>query len=143
MIERTIRAGIPSDPPSMKRLFHTLLAWKARFMLEQPLLAKKATGIAGEPAVRSDDPMARHNNSDRIRAVRGAHRPTCAVFTDVAGELAVADCGSRWNGRKRSPDSTLEWRAASGSFDARENVDAAGKIGIEGLREGTRCWTSG
>jgi hypothetical protein len=78
---------------------------KARFMLEQPLLAKKATGIAGEPAVRSDDPMTRHNNGDRIRAVRGAHRPTCSVFTEVAGELAVADCGPRWNGHKRPPNS--------------------------------------
>ena len=103
---------------------------EARFMLEQPFLAKKTTGIAGERAVRSDDPMTRHNNGDRIRAVRGAHRPTCSVFTEVAGELAVADCGSRWNGPKRPPDSTLEWRAASRNLDAREDVHAAGKIGI-------------
>ena len=96
-------------------------------MFEQPLLAKKATGIAGEPAVRSDDPMTRHNNGDRIRAVRGAHRPTCSIFTEVAGELAVADCGSRWNGPKRPPDSTLEWRAASRNLDAREYVD--GRMG--------------
>ena len=108
-------------------------------MFEQPFLAKKATGIAGEPAVRSDDPMARHHNGDRIRAVCGAHRPTCSVFTQVAGELTVADCVSRWNSRKRPPDSTLEWRAASRNLDAREDVDAAGKIGIEGLGEGKRC----
>ena len=112
-------------------------------MFEQPLLAKKATGIAGEPAVRSDDPMTRHNNGDRIRAVCGAHRPTCSVFTEVAGELAVADCGSRWNGPKRPPDFTLDWRAASRNLDAREDVDAAGKIGIEGFREGKRGWASG
>ena len=54
-------------------------------MFEQQLLAKKATGIAGEPAVRSDDPMTRHNNGDRIRAVRGADRPTCSGFTEGTG----------------------------------------------------------
>ena len=53
----------------MKPFFHTLRHRKARFMFEQPLLAKKATGIAREPAVRSDDPMTRHNNGDRGRGL--------------------------------------------------------------------------
>ena len=44
------------------------------FVLQQPLLALHAAGIAGQRALRTDHPVAGHHDADRIRTVGHADR---------------------------------------------------------------------
>ena len=66
-------------------------------MVEQPLLAEKATGVAGKRAVRADDAMTRHNNGNGIRPIGGAYRAACFDVAKVCGELPIGDRGASGN----------------------------------------------
>src|SRR5262245_54572074 len=54
-------------------------------VVEQPRLALDATAESGEVAVGADHPVARHDDRQRVAAVRGA---------DGSGEVAVAEPAS-------------------------------------------------
>jgi hypothetical protein len=67
-------------------------------MIEQPLLALKATGIATERAIHSDNTMTRHNDRNGICPGRGTYRATCSGVTKVRSKFTVADRGAGRNG---------------------------------------------
>ena len=71
---------------------------EAAFVLEQPLLARQAAGIAGEPAVRADDAMTRHDDADGIRPIGRSDGTAGPGGAEVCGELLA-----RGHGRSGDP----------------------------------------
>src|SRR5688572_23022404 len=73
------------------------------FELEQLSLDVEAAAEPGQRAVATDHAMARHDNRQRIRAVREPDGPRCQRMSDAAGELAVRDRLAVWDLDQRPP----------------------------------------
>src|SRR5688572_13154225 len=63
-----------------------------------------AAAESGQRSVRSDHPVARHDDRDRVGAVRHPHGPHRLRIVDPLRELQVADRLSIWNARQLLPD---------------------------------------
>jgi hypothetical protein len=66
-------------------------------VVEQPALARDATAVARERAVRTDDAMAWYHDSDRIGAVRTTNGSARPRVPKLRGELSVARCDAGSN----------------------------------------------
>src|SRR5678816_43137 len=79
---KTIHASIPITvllaPPGIRaneRTSSEQAGADDAFMLEQPLLTVEAAAIPRQPAVRTDDSVARNDNGDGIRAIGSPDGP--------------------------------------------------------------------
>ena len=90
-------------------------------------LRLKAAGKTGELATRSDHPVARRDDRDRIAPVRRpdrAHRLGCA---DLAGNLRIGPRFAERNGEQRSPNLFLEFGPGEIELEV-ERLPPAGEI---------------
>src|SRR6266404_7238844 len=90
-------------------------------MREQPLLALQAAAVAGQRAVRTDDPMARNQDGNGIAAVREPHRPRCIRIADALRQLTVAPGCPVRNFSERTPYALLEL----GSLQVQRQIEVA------------------
>src|SRR3954451_5800596 len=79
--------------------------------VEQVPLAVQPAAVAGEAAVRADDPVAGHDDRDRVAAVGGADRPRPVRAPDLPGDLAVAARLAVRDRGQRLPHAAQERRA--------------------------------
>src|SRR5207249_1821073 len=86
-------------------------------MLEQPAFAFDAAAEAGEVTVRTDHPMAGHDDRDRIFAVGGAHRPGLSRTPETFRKLTVTGRCAVGDGAKEIPDAAFELRARRVQWD--------------------------
>ena len=85
-----------------------LLRQDRPFVREQPALARDAAAVAGELSVRADDAVARHDDRDGIRAVRGRDGADGGRPADRARELRVRPASCR-RGCCRRARQTFSW----------------------------------
>src|SRR5690349_21493231 len=98
-----------------------------RLVLEQPALARQAAAVAGQRAVRADHAMARHDDADRVAAVRQADGARTVRAADALGQLAVALGRAIRNVEQRAPHALLEFGADRVERD-REAAQLAGEV---------------
>src|SRR3954471_23278267 len=91
-------AGRPRWPPGEPAL-----------VLEQRLLERQATCVAGQAAIGADHPVARDEDADRVATVRAADGARRAV--DRAGGLPVRDGLAVRDLLQARPNAALERRA--------------------------------
>ena len=77
-------------------------------MVEQPALALHTEAVVADVAARPDDAMARDDETDRVRRVRGSDGTRRARRADACGELAVTDGLAGPNFAQRLPHELLE-----------------------------------
>src|SRR5690606_29619768 len=105
-----------------------------RLEREQGALALEPAGIAREAAVGAHDPVARHDDADRILAGGGADGARARAAARAARELAVADGLAVAHAGDRAPDRALE-RRAPGRERQLEARACPGEV-LRELREG-------
>ena len=89
---RMVRSRSVADRwPVPLRELEQRLARVPRFERQQRALAVEAAGVAGQRAAAADDPMARHDDRQRIAAGRSTRRAHRRRTSAPARELAVAD----------------------------------------------------
>jgi nudix-type nucleoside diphosphatase (YffH/AdpP family) len=71
----------------------------------------QAPGKSRQLPRRTNHPMARRDNRNRVLAIRRAHRPDRTRVADLLGDLAVATGLAERNGQQRCPDLFLKLRA--------------------------------
>src|SRR5215207_7645601 len=80
--------------------------------VEQRLLALEPARIAGQRSVRPDDAVARHDDRDRVGAVRGADRARDhGLVAQAPGDVAIARGLAVRDALQLGPDLLLELRA--------------------------------
>src|SRR5262249_23229327 len=87
--------------------------------------------IAAEAAVGPDHAMARHDDRDRVRAVRRADRADGARLADHACDLAVRDRPPERDATERRPHLPLECGPSRVERDVGERRAVAGEVGAE------------
>ncbi len=97
------------------------------FVVEQPALARKAAAITGQRTVAADDAMTRHDNGDRVGAVREADGARRGRLAESGRERAVARGGSGGDLPQSGPDGILERRAGG---TGRKRVDGS-EVAVE------------
>jgi len=102
-------------------------------MVEQPLFAAETAAIAGKCAVRSDDAMARHDNRDRVGAVRQPYGATRRGPAEPLSQLAITGRLARPDRAQGSPNLSLKLGPTSSHGDFIEVPDCTGEIGVEGI----------
>src|SRR5262245_50882664 len=100
-------------------------------VLEQPALALETAAEAGERSVGADHAMTRHDDADRIRAVRVPDGADGVGATNAFRELRVGERRADWNRPQRSPHATLKLRAAGFRRQRIQCVELAGDIRFE------------
>jgi hypothetical protein len=112
-------------------------------MRQEPTLALNATAVAGEPAVRPDDPMAWDNDADRVGAVGETDRANGCGMADSPGELPIGAGLAARDFAERPPHAELELGAAGRSYGQTINrPQVAGEIrcGPSALAVFDRSW---
>src|SRR5688500_18605188 len=84
---------------------------RAALVLEQPALARQAAAVTAELAVRVDDAMARNDDRELVRTVRGADGAHGSRAADGARELRIAPRLAGRDRQQRVPDGVLKRRA--------------------------------
>src|ERR687885_407078 len=77
--------------------------------IDQVLLAVQAAAVAGEAARSAHDPVAGHDDADRVASIRQSNGPGGAGASNVLGELAVGQCLAVGNLSQGRPYGALEW----------------------------------
>lgn len=78
------------------------------FVLEQPLLGRLAAAVTDELARGADHAVTRHDDRDRIFAVRRSDRPARGRLTDRVRDLCVAADLPERDVEQRLPHLALE-----------------------------------
>ena len=99
-----------------------------RLVLQQPLFTRQAAAEADQATVGADDPVAGHDDGDRVAVVGHADGPRRVGLADAAGQLAVADRLAVGDLRQRVPHPPLEL-AAGRRQRQREGLALAGEVG--------------
>jgi hypothetical protein len=95
---------------------------------QQLLLAFHAAGVAPHTAVRTDDPVARADDGQRVGADGGAQRlDPVARDAELGGQLAVGDRRAVLDRVQGLPDPQLEFGAARGEVEV-EDASLAGEV---------------
>ena len=89
-------------------------------MLDQPFLAPQAAAITGQTAIRTEHPVARHDDGDLVGTVGARHRAHGGWPFHGGCECRIADDFAHRDLPQAAPDIALEGRAL------------AGKAGFEG-----------
>ncbi len=76
---RCLERGSPASRPGLAGLLQ----------VEQDALGLEPSGIAGEGAVRPDDPMTGDDDGNRVACVREPDGPRCPRLADTAGDLTI------------------------------------------------------
>src|SRR6187399_2723518 len=80
--------------------------------VEQLTFALQAAAVAGEVTVRADDPVAGHDDADRILAVGQAHGSRRGRVPDAFGQFAVGNLFTVRDPAQLCPHRALKGRAA-------------------------------
>ena len=95
-------------------------------MLEQPALARQASAVSREGAVRADHAMAGHDDADGIERVGARNRANGIGDTQALCQRPVAHNLPRHDPTQFRPDFALELRPAA------VRRDIVGSVGISG-----------
>jgi len=110
------------------------LSAPAALVVEQPPFSIEPASVTGQLAVRSDDPVARDDDRDRIRAVGEPDRARGADRSDLPGDRSIRG-GVAWgNSRQRRPDPALERPAAQIEDELASVCARAAEVETEPLR---------
>ena len=71
------------------------------FVFQQPSLLVHAAAVAGQRAVRTDHPVARNHNADRIVVIRSADSPNSFGIANAFRLFAIGDGFPIRNGLQR------------------------------------------
>src|SRR5580692_11615035 len=77
---------------------------------EELFFASKSPAIAREAAVLTDNPVARHDNRNRVGCARSSHCANGLRTSEGAGDLGVCARCSAWNALQLLPDAALKRR---------------------------------
>ena len=81
------------------------------FQFQKGLLCRKSSGIAGQAAVVTQDPVAGDEDPDGIAAAGLAHGTAGSGISDGCGDLPVAACFAVRDGLEGLPDGCLKGRS--------------------------------
>lgn len=73
-------------------------AYPRLLMREQPLLAVHSSSVSHQFCIAADDPMAGHDNADRICAIGQAYGAHCARAANAPGEFQITNSRSNGDG---------------------------------------------
>ena len=86
-------------------------------VVEQPALAVQPSPVAREAPVAADDAMARQDDRDGVRAIRGAHGTHRRRRAHSTRQIRVGRRRARRHGPQGVPDALLEGRAVELDLD--------------------------
>src|SRR5436189_4826148 len=114
-IRRSLAEGLP-DPKAMFRpMFIRILAVLrlSGFLLQQCTLASDAPAVAGEGAVRPNNPVAGNCDRNRVGCDGGGHRPNGFWQANAGSDFSVSGGGAGRDFAQSLPDPLLERSAAN------------------------------
>src|SRR5580658_10852061 len=77
---------------------------------EELFFARESPAIARQASVPTDNPVARHDNRNRVGCARSGHRANGLRTSEGAGDLGVGARRSAWNALQLLPDAALKRR---------------------------------
>ena len=81
------------------------------FMAQEPSLPLQASTISRQPTRGTNDPVAGHDDGDRIRAIGQADGPHALGRSNLDGQALIAECLTCRNGAKAGPNPALKFSA--------------------------------
>jgi hypothetical protein len=111
--------------------------WRS-FVVQQPALALNAAAVAGEGAVRTNDPVTRNDDCDRIRSVGESDGADCRGAADALGEFTVRSRRTAGNLAQSPPDFALKCGASGLDGQIVDDTKVSGEVTGDCIGEAVR-----